>query len=85
MENLKLSPNVGLGIQRKLGIRKMLSSKLAGDDTRSRFDETQKSHLCGSSWQEEYVKLHDAILNSRRPPRYLFMSDNILHLCKERF
>ena len=67
---LESVPAEDFGEKQKHGLRKTLST-LANDETGSRFQDTQKSHLCGSSWQEEYSKLHDDILNSRRPPRYV--------------
>lgn len=41
------------------------------DKESSQLQKKQRMLLCGSTWQEEYMKLHDDILNNRRPPKYL--------------
>lgn len=52
----------------KLG--RVLSS-FGNEKESSQFQKKQKSLLCGSKWQRDYIKLHDDILNNRRPPKYL--------------
>ena len=52
----------------KLG--RVLSS-FGNDKESSHLQKKQRMLLCGSQWQEEYVKLHDDILNNRKPPKYL--------------
>ena len=48
-----------------------LSSLDKEKESTSKVPEKQRSLLCGTSWQKDYIKLHDDILKNRRPPRYL--------------
>lgn len=50
---------------------RVLSSLDKEKESTSKVPEKQRSLLCGTSWQKDYIKLHDDILNNRRPPRYL--------------
>lgn len=49
-------------------------SSFGNDKDFSELQKKQKVHLCGSEWQEDYAKLHDDILNNRKPPKYLIYS-----------
>lgn len=53
---------------KKSKLRRVLSS--FGNDKESTAKE-QRSLLCGTKWQSDYIKLHDDIINNRRPPKYL--------------
>lgn len=56
--------------KKKSKLGRVLSS-LGNDKDTSQFQKKQRLLLCGSKWQEDYMKLHDDILNNRRPPKYL--------------
>ncbi|XP_029184404.2 uncharacterized protein LOC114952598 isoform X4 [Acropora millepora] len=53
----------------KLG--RALSSYGNDKDSPSKIPKKQLKLLCGTKWQEDYMKLHRDMLNNRRPPKYL--------------
>ena len=53
----------------KLG--RVLSSFGNDKESATKKYKKQRSLLCGTKWQEDYIKLHDDIINNRRPPKYL--------------
>ena len=58
--------------EKKKSIRgRVLSSLQKDKDSASKMQKKQRSVLCGTKWQEDYIKLHNDILNKRRPPKYL--------------
>lgn len=58
-------------VKKKSKLGRVLSSLGNDKESASKFQKKQKSLLCGTKWQEDYIKLHDDILNKRRPPKYL--------------
>ena len=62
---------LGRAVRKNSKLGRVLSSLGSDKETASRIQKKQRSLLCGTKWQEDYIKLHDDILNGRRPPKYL--------------
>ena len=56
---------------RKSKLGRVPLSSFGKEKESSHFQKKQRVRLCGTKWQRDYIKLHDDILNNRRPPKYL--------------